>query len=174
MRHLISGREGRPVVGSAGVNDAWPDQHPCRPVPSPFGERRRAIDCPSSKNLRLIGGLCNGVSGPTVGKVMLPFGDASSGSADLHPPPHTFSTSRNPLEASGRLSRLMAASSPGAFATPPPITPPAFSPPAHAVPQQVGPPWTGSHSVPSRAPCHSTRHGNLAQRQGCWYRAKHE
>ena len=33
-------------------------------------------------------------------------------------PPHTLSTILNPLDASGRLSRLMAASSPGAFMAP--------------------------------------------------------
>ena len=37
--------------------------------------------CPSSNHLRLIGGLCNGVSGPSVIEVKLPFGDASSGAA---------------------------------------------------------------------------------------------
>jgi hypothetical protein len=40
-----------------------------------------AAQCPSSNDLRLIGGLCNGVSGPSGFKVMLRFVDASSGVA---------------------------------------------------------------------------------------------
>ena len=39
------------------------------------------IDCPSSNDLRPIGVLCNGVSGPSAVKVRLRFGDASSGDA---------------------------------------------------------------------------------------------
>ena len=38
--------------------------------------------------------------------------------------PHTLSTILNPRDASGRLSRLMAASSPGALMAPPHLTPP--------------------------------------------------
>ncbi|MFM7415485.1 MAG: hypothetical protein ACKO51_06820 [Alphaproteobacteria bacterium] len=37
--------------------------------------------CPSSNHLRPIGGLCTGVSGPSMVEVKLPFGDASSGGA---------------------------------------------------------------------------------------------
>jgi hypothetical protein len=37
--------------------------------------------CPSSNDVRLIGGLCNGVSGPSAVEVKLRFGDASSGAA---------------------------------------------------------------------------------------------
>ena len=37
--------------------------------------------CPSSNHLRLVGGLCNGVSGPSEVKVKLRFGGASSGNA---------------------------------------------------------------------------------------------
>ena len=70
--------------------------------------------CPSSNDLRPIGWLCNGVSGPSSVKVRLRFGDGSSGKA-IQLSPHTLSTNLNPLEASGRLSRLMAASSPGVF-----------------------------------------------------------
>ena len=45
--------------------------------------RREAIaeSCPSSNHLRLIGGLCNGVSGPSVVEIKLRFGDVSSGDA---------------------------------------------------------------------------------------------
>jgi hypothetical protein len=38
-------------------------------------------DCPPSNDLRPIGGLCNGVSGPSVVKVKLRFGHASGGGA---------------------------------------------------------------------------------------------
>jgi len=48
---------------------------------------------------------------------MLRFGDASSGKA-IRLPPHTLSNILNALEASGRLSRLVAAFSPGAFIAP--------------------------------------------------------
>jgi hypothetical protein len=37
--------------------------------------------CPSSNHLRLLCALANGVSGPSVVEVKLPFGDASSGAA---------------------------------------------------------------------------------------------
>ena len=40
-----------------------------------------ADNCPSSNDLRPIGVLCNGVSGPSAVKVKLRFGEASSGSA---------------------------------------------------------------------------------------------
>jgi len=42
---------------------------------------RFAYHCPSSNHLRPIGALSNGVSGPSVVEVKLPFGDASSGGA---------------------------------------------------------------------------------------------
>jgi hypothetical protein len=40
-----------------------------------------AGQCPSSNYLRLLGALANGVFGPSVVEVNLPFGDASSGGA---------------------------------------------------------------------------------------------
>jgi putative transposase len=40
-----------------------------------------ALACPSSNHLRLLCALPNGVSGPSVVKVKLRFGDASSGAA---------------------------------------------------------------------------------------------
>ena len=49
--------------------------------------------------------------------LMLRFGDASSGKA-IRLPYHTLSTILTARDASGRLSRLMAASSPGAFIAP--------------------------------------------------------
>ncbi len=39
------------------------------------------LGCPSSNDLRPLGGLCNGVSGPSAGSVKLRFVDASSGGA---------------------------------------------------------------------------------------------
>ena len=66
----------------------------------------------SSNHLRPKGGLDSGVSGPSRDSVKLRFGNASSGNADLRPL-HALSTTLNTLEASGRLPRLMAASSPG-------------------------------------------------------------
>jgi hypothetical protein len=45
-------------------------------------ERRSDGDiCPSSNHLRLLGALANGVSGPSLVEIKLPFGDASSGAA---------------------------------------------------------------------------------------------
>jgi DNA polymerase-3 subunit epsilon len=47
----------------------------------PLAEANSLEDCPSSNDLRPIGGLCNGVSGPSGFKVRLRFVDASSGDA---------------------------------------------------------------------------------------------
>jgi len=55
----------------------------------------------------------------------LRFGDASSGKA-FRLPYHTLSTILTARDASGRLSRLMTASSPGASMAPRGLTPPAF------------------------------------------------
>ena len=44
-------------------------------------QARTQAKCPSSNDLRPIGGLCNGVSGPSGFKVRLRFVDASSGDA---------------------------------------------------------------------------------------------
>jgi len=56
---------------------------------------------------------------------MLRFDDASSGKA-FRLPYHTLSTILTARDASGRLSRLMTASSPGASMAPRGLTPPAF------------------------------------------------
>jgi hypothetical protein len=45
------------------------------------GKLMNELPCPSSNDLRPIGGLCNGVSGPSGFKVRLRFVDASSGDA---------------------------------------------------------------------------------------------
>jgi hypothetical protein len=47
----------------------------------PQPEAAGAFGCPSSNDLRPLGVLCNGASGPSAVKVMLRFGDASSGGA---------------------------------------------------------------------------------------------
>ena len=54
------------------------------------------------------------------------------------------------------------------------LTPPISPPPAHAAHLPVNPPSIGSHSALSRVPCHSTTHGNPAQRQCCSYPATHQ
>jgi hypothetical protein len=101
---------------------------------------------------------------------MLRFGDASSGGAIhlypstsfFHPKPPRRQRQAIPADGGVCVARIQS------------LTPLFASPPAHAALPRANPPSKGSHSAPSHAPCHSTRHGNPAQRQCCWYQATHQ
>ena len=80
--------------------------------------------------------MANGVSNLYTDNARLRVGHKSSGNVYLHPL-HTLCTTLNLRDVSGRLSRLMTASSPGAFIAPLHFSPPAFSPPAHAAQLQA-------------------------------------
>jgi len=61
------------------VNPSGGDKQP--PQERVFYKEWKVATCPSSNHLRLLCALSNGVSGPSMVEVKLPFGDASSGAA---------------------------------------------------------------------------------------------
>jgi len=116
------GRAWFSISCSACTGKAWPR---CRGSGNSWGICRNAIKPASPRSAPgSVGGLwqvitASGQAGPDVGKVKLRFGDASSGTTDqLQWPVLPLSTILIRRDANGRLSRLMAASSPGALIAP--------------------------------------------------------